>query len=369
MSPTRHILRSALCALAILSLLATGAAHALILHPAPDGNDSVPAGQRPSDAVMASWWGYASAVVVSPSQVITTCHQRGGINTRVYIQGDEYKVASYYSHPQADLRVVNITDDGVPAELTEWADIYRGSDEAGMTAVIGGWGLGRGAEAQTGGVTYGYEWGYAPGALRWGRNVISGPGYVGEGWESRTIEADFDGVGEGGHIEYEAILADRDSGGGWFVESESADQWLLAGLNRSVDHLHEAWFRNKYNPASLDPDGTDAVRISVYADWIDYAMNRPLMGDANVDGEVGLADLTALADNYGEVQTSLNWMDGDFTGDWAVGLSDLAALADNYGRRVDLYIGPDDPGGTLPEPGIAALLAVGAIGLIRRRRR
>ena len=52
-------------------------------------------------------------------------------------------------------------------------------------------------------------------------------------------------------------------------------------------------------------------------------------GDANMDGRVGIADLGALADNYGN--TDAEWADGDFNGDRRVGIADLGALADNYG--------------------------------------
>ena len=55
-----------------------------------------------------------------------------------------------------------------------------------------------------------------------------------------------------------------------------------------------------------------------------------LPGDANQDNVVGLADLLALADNYGS--SAGTWGRGDFTGDGSVGLADLLALADNYGR-------------------------------------
>jgi len=54
-----------------------------------------------------------------------------------------------------------------------------------------------------------------------------------------------------------------------------------------------------------------------------------LMGDANGDGAVGIADLVALAENYGLLGQA--WAQGDFNGDGLVGIADLSALADNYG--------------------------------------
>ena len=83
------------------------------------------------------------------------------------------------------------------------------------------------------------------------------------------------------------------------------------------------------------------------------------MGDATLDGLVGIADLAALADNYG-VTVKATWGRGDFNGDGVVGIADLAAVADNYGRSTGVQ--------QVPEPAVLMLLALGGITLIRRRR-
>ena len=59
-----------------------------------------------------------------------------------------------------------------------------------------------------------------------------------------------------------------------------------------------------------------------------------VMGDANGDGRCGIADLAALADNYGRTE-GVGWPEGDFNFDGRVGIADLAALADNYGYAMD----------------------------------
>jgi len=82
-----------------------------------------------------------------------------------------------------------------------------------------------------------------------------------------------------------------------------------------------------------------------------------LQGDANVDGVVGIADLSAVADNYGKPG---GWKQGDFNGDDVVGIADLSALADHYGESV---------GGTVPEPTCLALALPAAVAVLRRRRR
>jgi len=60
----------------------------------------------------------------------------------------------------------------------------------------------------------------------------------------------------------------------------------------------------------------------------DVTMAMALSGDANFDGSVGVADLSAVADNYGEYGTG--WAGGDFNNDGVVGIADLSAVADHY---------------------------------------
>jgi len=91
-------------------------------------------------------------------------------------------------------------------------------------------------------------------------------------------------------------------------------------------------------------------------------IGSPVLGDANLDGTVGIADLGALADNYG-VTEGASWDMGDFNFDGQIGIADLGALSDNYGFGQ----GGQAP---VPEPATMVLLAAGTmVGLARRRRR
>ncbi|HUU21857.1 MAG TPA: PEP-CTERM sorting domain-containing protein, partial [Phycisphaerae bacterium] len=67
--------------------------------------------------------------------------------------------------------------------------------------------------------------------------------------------------------------------------------------------------------------------------------------------------------NYG-ASVGVDWMDGDLTLDGVVGIADLVALADHYGEVGD----PNCGGSAVPEPAALALLAIGGAALIRRRR-
>jgi len=89
---------------------------------------------------------------------------------------------------------------------------------------------------------------------------------------------------------------------------------------------------------------------------------RFIMGDANLDGETGIADLSSLADNYG--RTGTTWIQCDFNGDRVTGIADLSALADHYGEATGQATAP------VPEPAALAVLSIGALLLpIRRRKR
>jgi hypothetical protein len=61
------------------------------------------------------------------------------------------------------------------------------------------------------------------------------------------------------------------------------------------------------------------------------------LGDANLDGQVDVTDLGALATNW---QTSNVWTGGDFNEDGFVDVTDLGALATNWQAGVGSPLGP-----------------------------
>ncbi|MCY2930178.1 MAG: PEP-CTERM sorting domain-containing protein [Planctomycetota bacterium] len=99
--------------------------------------------------------------------------------------------------------------------------------------------------------------------------------------------------------------------------------------------------------------------------WPNY-----LSGDFNKDGEVGPEDFGILKDNFGldalPFGSHQSWTLGDANDDGEIGPEDFGLLKDNFG----LDGGPTGayPLTNVPEPTTMALLALGAVGLIRRRR-
>jgi len=83
------------------------------------------------------------------------------------------------------------------------------------------------------------------------------------------------------------------------------------------------------------------------------------IGDITLDGKVNITDLGALASNW--QATGTGWNQGDFTGNGMVNITDLGALASNWQAGVGAI--------TVPEPASAALVALGALVMLRRRTR
>ena len=247
---------------------------AIIRHPEDGGSNSF---AHPSDNIIGKWGSNASCVAIAPDLVITTCHQGGGVGTYVNIAGGSYRVSAVYqanyNDTNLDMRIAQL--DG--AELTEYVEIYTGDINGllGLELVIGGWGKDRGDPIIYGGKPCEYYWaGQRSDSLQWCTNTcdrfspLTGIQY---------LVCDFDGPDpsiDGPATTYEGIIAEYDSGGGWFVNSNG---WKLVCLSARVERANLCRFRRFYlENFVVDPDDFKGPNTIVIADWINGYVEQHL---------------------------------------------------------------------------------------------
>ena len=97
-----------------------------------------------------------------------------------------------------------------------------------------------------------------------------------------------------------------------------------------------------------------------------------LAGDANIDGHVDLTDLSTVLNNFGS--TTPAWTSGNFDGAATIDLTDLSAVLNNFGSNnpnasdAAAAVGVA-PAIATPEPASLAVLGLGAVALLSRRRK
>ncbi len=296
---------------------------AIVLHPGYEPAEGWT--ERPSSTVVGSWAANASCVVISPDCVVTTNHQGGGVGSIVVVGGNSFVVTRVERYAATDIRVAKLRY----CSFADYVSPYTGSSELFKSFVIGGYGMGRGQELQTSGVTYGYLWdGTANTTLRWGTNMIDSVRNADD-----ILVADFDAPGFF-TTDYEAILAQKDSGGGWFMKS--GGKWVLIGLSYSVTphpgSPSQSRFKDPVTLASA-PDEMYGHRLSTYASWINTTAAK-LAGcgshpeDISQDCKVNIVDIQELAKWWISAPAESPARDrADVNSDAAVNMLDFAKVA------------------------------------------
>jgi MYXO-CTERM domain-containing protein len=128
----------------------------------------------------------------------------------------------------------------------------------------------------------------------------------------------------------------------------------------------ETWYGT--NPAAADQNGIGALgytHLERYLEWILNPASIAHIGDANADGAVNVGDLGILAANWNQPSGGA-YSKADYNGDGTVNVGDLGILAAQWGWSGSIQ---PTPPASAPEPGVLSLLALGALAMLRRRRR
>lgn len=241
----------------------------------------------------------AAAIAIGPNHVLTTRHQAGGVGSTVVFptgpNAGTYTVNSQtlIGGTNTDLRVLTIN-----GTLSTYASLYTGST-IGQTVLIGGFGPTRGSTfySNTSNQLIGYSVSTPAGnsySLLFGQNRIDSLGTASGSWSTTPLlEADFDGPesvsspltgifpAATDKVNYEAALAEGDSGGGWFINVSGT--WKLVGLSHgsSLVRINGSGVIGDYsNPANGTPaflfgGGIAAVDLTPFYSEITSSIPEP----------------------------------------------------------------------------------------------
>jgi hypothetical protein len=143
---------------------------------------------------------------------------------------------------------------------------------------------------------------------------------------------------------------------GTFDQSGNLYEWNEALVTTSSRGVRGGSFNTGYYYdvllASFRTYNSDLLYENVDTGFRVASVFEFLLGDANKNGTVNVADLTNLLNNYNKA--GMVWTNGDFTGDGTVNVADLTILLNNYNRTSGASL---VAGTAVPEPGSLVMLA------------
>ncbi|MGA2233401.1 MAG: dockerin type I domain-containing protein, partial [Tepidisphaeraceae bacterium] len=170
---------------------------------------------------------------------------------------------------------------------------------------------------------------------------------------------------------------------GYLASGYNLDKWTGAGIVSSIAASNTGLYAVGYADGNVDkgtPAGPNQILIE-----------NTLAGDANLDGIVNFADLLSVAQNFNHTLDThgdpIDWADGDFNYDGNVNFADLLLVAQNFNKTLTAGQLSQLPGSfaaawdlaeadveashtnNVPEPTTVSLMAIGAAGLLARRRK
>jgi hypothetical protein len=227
------------CPRILLSVLCLGImpSQAVLFYDTADSNHNTTA---PTGIFQDSGWQYEGlygaylGTMIAPQYFITAQHFgtqgttftqsgifNGGSDVTYNIDTTVNSGIGYWDIAGTDLRIFKVQEN-----FSNYAPLYTGSLEVGLTMVTMGRGGPRGADVLVGGDLHGWEHSSPDGTARWGSNTVSGV------YASALGDLLMAGFSASGTAE-EATLSNGDSGGGVFVNDGGV--WKLAGVNYSID--------------------------------------------------------------------------------------------------------------------------------------
>ena len=213
-------------------------AEAVILSRTSSRNIGAPSGSNANSGwqYQGHWANGFLGTAIHKNYFITADHVGGGVGQAIWYQGKNYTATAAYADPGSDLKIYKIS-----GSFPSWAPLYTGTSETGKRAMVFGRGTQRGSEVRKGTTLKGWKWGSQDKVRSWGENNVAGT--LSDPTFGPLMKFTFNRQGTSGALYHEGTLSNGDSGGGVFIYD--AGKWKLAGINYLTD-----------NPFSLS--GTDA---------------------------------------------------------------------------------------------------------------
>jgi fibronectin-binding autotransporter adhesin len=188
----------------------------------------------------------------------------------------------------------------------------------------------------------------------------------------------------GGEAGFATVYGDVKSGRG------TSGTWTGSGITSSLAAAAPGKFAVGVvvNDKTQDPTGAAALSGTAIVTTFDgqpvndgdVLVKYTYAGDANLDGVVNAADYLQIDNGFNSGGTAKGWYNGDFNYDGVVNGDDYALIDNAFNTQGGVSLAGVSAGPAamiagnteqvaVPEPGMLSLLAIGAGGLIGRRRR